>query len=121
MTQHGNRRPIDKDDWNRVYATLHALHLAAHDDEDRRVWELLRDIYEDDRPETERVGASDMVGDQAANREVHHALVVIESMMRGTATVPEVGITAVSTVCATPGCPRTTFATYCVECESARG
>lgn len=116
------RRPIDKSDYRRAYTTVSALwlHATGEGEDGRPVWEVLRDIHED-YGDGGLVQLDDLVGDAAANREVHHALILLELLARGETTMPNREIRAINTVCATPGCPNLTHLTYCLNCELEKG
>ncbi|MGS2615132.1 hypothetical protein ACVCAH_11495 [Micromonospora sp. LZ34] len=113
-------RPLDRDDYERLYAVLHALRSKAYADEDRPVWEILRDIHEEYLSPHHPVPLDDLVGDQAASREISHAMIVVERLMRGLTTISRRPTNGVAGVCATTGCPNLTFATYCWHCELAQ-
>jgi hypothetical protein len=115
-----DHRPIDQSDYERAYATIHALYLhATGEGEERAVWEILRDLHEGYLG-GRIVPLDDLIGDSAANREAHHAMILLESLIRGDGTMPNRSIRSINSVCATPGCPHLTEWAYCLSCELER-
>ncbi|GAA2228651.1 MULTISPECIES: hypothetical protein [Streptomyces] len=109
-------RPIGRHDYERIYALITAYDLKVNGGEDEPLWKLLRSLHEDylaDRP----VPLDDLIGDRGVAREQRHARLVLEALMRGQTSVSIRDGDPPSTVCATPGCPNLTHATYCLNCE----
>jgi hypothetical protein len=115
------QRPIDKDDYERVYIVLMAMKLKAVLGEDRPLWEILRDIREENARDDSRLMPGDLVGDEAASVEVTHALIVMEQLMRGSGTVPAGPALASQTVCSVSGCPNLTTTALCLQHELEHG
>lgn len=116
MTDPTSRRPITQADYDRAYKTVMALELKAVHDEGRPLWEILHDIHQDTQGPAPTVDLDDLIGDAAANREVHHALLLLEALARGKDTLP-VHLKMAMTVCAAPGCPELTTGHLCLNCE----
>ncbi|MGY0466957.1 hypothetical protein ACW14Y_42860 (plasmid) [Kitasatospora sp. cg17-2] len=112
-----DERPIDRSDYQRIYAILHALQLKAMENDDRPLWEILRELHEDYLHADAPVPLDDLVGDRASSRELQHALIVIERLMRGSSDVRAAPTVGAATVCAKPGCPNLTYASLCWHCE----
>lgn len=111
------RRPLDRNDYERVYAVLHALQLKAVHGEDRELWDILRDLHQENVGGG-RVTPDDLIGDEAAAAEITHALIVMEMLMRGETTIRVgAGFSALQTVCAVPGCPNLTTTSLCLHHE----
>src|SRR3954451_14079134 len=101
-----------------------ALKLKAMLGDDRPLWKILVDLREEKLNEAARLPRDELVGDEAANREVTFALIALEMMMRGETTIPmSAGESGVQHLCAYPGCTQITSALYCLhhELESDEG
>ena len=117
-----NRRPLDRDDYERTYAAMTALKLKAVLGEDRPLWEILHDLHQEYMSSRDRrVLPDDLIGDDAAAAEVQHGLIVLELLMRGDTTIADRPRRAVQTACSVPGCPRLTTTALCLEHELERG
>lgn len=120
-TDNRPRRAIDRDDFLRAHAVIYALDLKSRDNEHRPLWLILREFYEMRDPQTMRVTLDDIVGDEAARREITHALHVLETLAGGDLNIHDRPTRAPKGVCATADCDNETFATYCLSCELLRG
>ncbi|GIM98012.1 hypothetical protein Ato02nite_098050 [Paractinoplanes toevensis] len=83
------------------------------------MWEMLRDIHSEsygyglDGDEVDEI-----IGPDAAEREIQHAMIVLEMLMRAKSTIRKnAAARPVQSVCATPGCPNLTTEYYCMHCE----
>ncbi|MEU1425261.1 hypothetical protein [Kitasatospora sp. NPDC005751] len=112
-----DERLIDRSDYQRIYAILHALQLKAVDKDERPLWEILREHHEDYLHSDSPVPLDDLVGDRPSSKELQHALIIVERLMRGSTTVRAKPTVGVATVCATPGCPELTYTSLCLSCE----
>lgn len=110
------RRPLDRDDYQRTYAVMLALQSRAQHGEDRALWEILRELHEENVGDS-RVTPDDLIGDDAAAAEVTHGLIVLEMLMRGEPTIRDRPLQAVPTVCSVPGCPNRTTTSLCLQHE----
>ncbi|MFJ4924069.1 hypothetical protein [Streptomyces sp. NPDC088736] len=113
-------RPFIRADYERIYALLCAYDLKVTGDDEAPMWEVLRRVHEDTL-QSNPVPLDDLVGERGVAREQHHALLVLEALMRGKTTVRPIAGDPPLTVCLTPGCPNLTFSGYCPGCELAQG
>ncbi|MGW0920055.1 hypothetical protein ACWD3J_13695 [Streptomyces sp. NPDC002755] len=107
-------RSLARADYERVYALLQAYRVRDLS-EGELLWEILYRIHRDDLA-GRVVDPDEVVGDEGVAREVHHAAIVLEALIREKSTIratsrPPLG------VCGTPGCPETTHAALCPACE----
>ncbi|MFD3815058.1 hypothetical protein ACFWRZ_08320 [Streptomyces rubiginosohelvolus] len=112
------RRPISRDDYERVYALLQAYRVRDLDGSEL-TWEILHRIHENELG-GRAIAPDEVVGDEGLAREAHHAALVLEALLQGKDTIrttirPPLG------VCGTAGCPNTTHGALCLSCELKAG
>lgn len=109
-------RPVDAADLDRLYAVLTALEIAVVEPDAQPLWQALQDIHAgmDRAPsESPTVDLDDLIGDEAGNREIHHARIVVEALRRRGGRVPIRPTHAMYSPCSVPGCPELTHARLC--------
>ena len=115
-----DERPLERSDYKRAYATLIALRSKAmFVDDDRSLWEMLRDIhFENLGYGLDEEAADGIISAASAEREIDHAMIVLEALIRGNNSIRKNAATHdPHSVCATPDCPNLTTEHYCMHCE----
>ncbi len=115
-----NDRPINKNDYLRVYSFLMALSAYHHDDQDGPddLVESLKLTYEDyvgDVPFLNEI-LDDPVPERLIARELSFARQLLEALWRGSDRMPEKVSISLSP-CAVPGCPELTYGALCLTHE----
>jgi hypothetical protein len=117
LTSMADERLIGPHDFARIRALIHAFETKVIDGEHGPLWEVLRDTHADYLSENPPLPLDDLVGDEAVSREINHARLVLERLMRGVSKVPATPARSTPSRCATPGCGNLTYGTQCEECE----
>lgn len=114
-----SRRPLDRDDYERTYAVLHALQMKALEGDVRPFWEILHELHED-KIQSRRVSSEEVIGDEPAAMEVTFALIVLEMLMQGREIRTDVNLGGpVLHQCSVEGCHELTATSRCLTHELA--
>lgn len=111
-------RAVGPNDYWRAYAVLRALD-QHRDQPEMAVWEHLMALHEDQLSEHTALDVEELIGDAGFGAEFHRALILLERLGNGEATVP-VDVPAMTQFCATENCTNHTTARYCPACELDR-
>ncbi|MFE9461739.1 hypothetical protein [Streptomyces californicus] len=112
-----DERPIGSHDYARLLALVHAFEVKVVDGEEGPLWEVLRETHASYLSENPPLPLDDLVGDEAVSREINHARVILEQLMRGSAKVPVRPTRAIASRCATPDCNNLAYGALCEQCE----
>jgi hypothetical protein len=108
-----DKRPVDRNDYQRLLLLLMAVDFSVLDEDRRQVWEVLDELHDKHKPVTDAL--EPVEGQDFLHQELHHAQLVIEALNVQGAEVTVFTGDGPPRNCVKDGCPALVKYGYCDE------